>query len=322
MLPGEAYNVSIKSDILILLVILSLIISYIGKVGENTTFQKRFIAKDMSLLIDTLYASPGNIYVEYPHTTLWFGISFKKNTLEVFEKPTESQKTKEIAHFLEDTNLRITKQVFSPLEDYKEKKSFVRKYLPVFELFKKNKYDLSEKQTLSIRFFKTQNQIKIFDKEPRLNLNEIKCNTDEKIGKISFIQTENNNRFYNSIGNLFEDLGEITKIDLPKKEKNIILILSLKENSNSNYIKSYYDANSWPLSSLSCSIVNEILSMEFGKDKDAASIPLNKLTLNKKASLDNLNQILILELSKSSTFTDDDLQQIRQAIFSAINKLK
>lgn len=52
---------------LVLIVILTAIfLNYVNQEAKGKAFNKRYLARDVALLVNTLYASPGDISVKYP----------------------------------------------------------------------------------------------------------------------------------------------------------------------------------------------------------------------------------------------------------------
>jgi len=314
-------------DIIILLMVLSFIFSYIGEVGEQTSFQKRFLANDLALMVDTLYASPGNIYINYPQNTLWFGVSFTTNQVEVFEKEKDSPNLKETAYFLEDKNVDFVYESFIPKERYKEKKSFFKKYFPIFDLMNRFKHDITINQTLNLTFFKSDKDIKMSDGGPLPILTQIRCDTDPELddSEFIFLKGSGDNDFFQSNLYVFNELGKVIggeELSDEVEANSIIFTVIFKENQESDYIKSYFDAelSNELLSPISCNLVNEILSTGFGEAAYAASIPSNKITLNEKVELgfSQYKNIMLLEMGNNGSFKDEDYQNIRKSIYSTL----
>jgi hypothetical protein len=56
---------------------------------EKVDFNKRYLAKDLALTIDTLYAMPGFTYLNYDKDTMNFFIDFNKDSVSVYENKTD-----------------------------------------------------------------------------------------------------------------------------------------------------------------------------------------------------------------------------------------
>lgn len=55
-------------------------------IQETTYFEKNFLVRDMATVINALYASPGNIIVNYDKSTYWFSYEFNKDNVAVFDE--------------------------------------------------------------------------------------------------------------------------------------------------------------------------------------------------------------------------------------------
>ena len=53
---------------------------------KSTTFEKIYFARDNAMLINTIYAGPGNIQYDYQEKTDNFIFDFKQNKVEVYEQ--------------------------------------------------------------------------------------------------------------------------------------------------------------------------------------------------------------------------------------------
>lgn len=314
-------------DLFMLLMIIYLVFSHINRIGEQKTFQQRFLANDLALMVDTLYASPGNIYINYPQNTLWFGISFTKNKVEIFENKKDPANLKESANFIEDNHIVFEHKLFAPTEKQKSKETFVQKYLPVFYLLKRKTHGQEDK-TLDLTFIKDHNEIKILDTKTTPIINILNCNSINKKFGIIFITDTNNENFFQLASPILGIVGKIISKDelssIRLNDDSLFFYISIKENTDYDYIKSYFDAESGEksLHTLSCNIVNDILSAGFGEETEAASIPQNKITLTNKLALEKDSNIMILELSKKESFTEDDFQLIRKSIYSTLSNIE
>ena len=312
-------------DLLILLLVFYFILSAIGEVGENTLFQKKFLAKDMALLIDTLYAAPGNIYIDYPQNTLWFSARFSENKVEVFENQRKLINPIGEGSFLEDRNVRFVYKEFIPKTEYTDKKTLFQKYLPVFELLKRRKYDLEKSQTLNLTFLKTYNELIVANDGKFSNMNALKCPWKDNLNKEPLLVVDQKDAlFYIELLPFFKDSAEIIYLDDISDgtyTDNVIIIFTFNKTANSSYIRSYFDAESSALTALSCNIVNEILSNAFNARAETVSVPLNKITINQRAGFDGAeySNILLLELGKTESFTVDDYKNIRKALYFSLH---
>src|SRR3989344_1957898 len=67
-------------------VMLLQLLSQINVLKQYTIFEKGFLERDASNVIDSLYASPNNIVLDYDKDTKWFSFIFGKNSVNTYEK--------------------------------------------------------------------------------------------------------------------------------------------------------------------------------------------------------------------------------------------
>lgn len=53
--------------------------------ANDSTFEKNYFARDNALLLNTIYASPGDITYQYPEDTKNFIVEVKPNKIDVYE---------------------------------------------------------------------------------------------------------------------------------------------------------------------------------------------------------------------------------------------
>lgn len=152
-------------DIILLLVLLFMVFNpALTAQQENENFYKRFSAKNIALLIDTIYTSPYPIKMFYDERTLSFSYFFDENTVYVLDE-TQSKESKDKIgyHFIEDKN-----------------KEFIYKQIdPKFSVDKNTvQKDDDEKELLYIPLAFISNSIKV---EPlsAIPTNDLLSNLDE-----------------------------------------------------------------------------------------------------------------------------------------------
>jgi hypothetical protein len=80
---------------------------------ENSMFERRIIAADSAILIDTLYASPGNVMQHYYNNWQGFMISFEQNQVVVYKSANSSLPGNEPRYrFGEDTQIPFQYSTF------------------------------------------------------------------------------------------------------------------------------------------------------------------------------------------------------------------
>lgn len=61
------------------------LLSAINGLSQNTFFHRGFLERDIASVIDSLYASPGNIIIDYDKDTSWFSFIFGENSVNAYE---------------------------------------------------------------------------------------------------------------------------------------------------------------------------------------------------------------------------------------------
>ena len=144
-------------DLLLAIVIFLILASYVDRASEETTFEKNFLARDIALLIDALYASPGNVNLEYPQDTFWFTFEFNKNQVQVYdvtEIPTPTLIDRAVYPYIEDSNLEFSYKIITPENKAKKSKSILVRY-PPFSWFTSDRPAEEEGTSVSLSFIKT-----------------------------------------------------------------------------------------------------------------------------------------------------------------------
>jgi N-acetyl-anhydromuramyl-L-alanine amidase AmpD len=93
-------------DIMLILILLFGVFNpALSKQNSNKKFYKRFSAKNVALLIDTIYTAPYPLKIFYDEKTLAFSYLFEEDTVYVIdEDENENTKSKIGYHFIEDSN--------------------------------------------------------------------------------------------------------------------------------------------------------------------------------------------------------------------------
>ncbi|MBN2421880.1 hypothetical protein JXB41_01520 [Candidatus Woesearchaeota archaeon] len=104
-------------DLFVLLVIVIAFFFEIYTISKNTWFEKRFLAKDIAMMVDTVYASPADVVVVYPQNTLWFSFKFEKNKITVFDRLQEKKVSFSgiTQYFTEDNKLEFVYKDLNPI---------------------------------------------------------------------------------------------------------------------------------------------------------------------------------------------------------------
>jgi len=73
-------------DILMVATVIVAILLFINDVVQQTIFEKNYMARDMSILINTLYAAPGEVVYNYNENVQGFIFDIADNNVNVYRK--------------------------------------------------------------------------------------------------------------------------------------------------------------------------------------------------------------------------------------------
>ena len=73
-------------ELVIVFLVGLVLLDTVNSEAKGTAFEKNYLARDSALLINTIYASPGDIEYSYPYKTDNFIFDFKKNKVGVYEQ--------------------------------------------------------------------------------------------------------------------------------------------------------------------------------------------------------------------------------------------
>lgn len=102
-------------EIILLLIVCGLIILIIAKESSSYKFEKLFLSKDSAMFIDTLYASPSKIVVNYPQSSKAFYYIFEKNQVRTYHEK-EIVDMAESYYFTEEHDIDFKYGTFEPLK--------------------------------------------------------------------------------------------------------------------------------------------------------------------------------------------------------------
>ncbi len=89
------------------------IMKEIVNITEEVGFEANFLARDVAMVINTLYASPGNMIVTYDKNMKWFGLRIKDNVVGIHD---ETRPITELASypFLADRHATVNEGSLAP----------------------------------------------------------------------------------------------------------------------------------------------------------------------------------------------------------------
>ncbi|MFH0875484.1 MAG: hypothetical protein V1859_06085 [archaeon] len=103
-------------DLILIIVVVFSFFGEIWLISKSTWFEKRYLAKDISILTDAIYASPNDLEILYPENTFTFTVLFEKNKVTILDrkdKETLSQ-TGILNYFTEDENIKFIYKELNP----------------------------------------------------------------------------------------------------------------------------------------------------------------------------------------------------------------
>jgi hypothetical protein len=96
------------------IIVIIAIFSFIRDVSEQTIFEKNYFARDISLLINTIYSAPGDVVYDYADDKEDFIVEIEEGKVFVFSEG-EDKEDRIFYFFGEDTNFDIDENKFSYL---------------------------------------------------------------------------------------------------------------------------------------------------------------------------------------------------------------
>jgi hypothetical protein len=120
-------------EFILILIIVGLIILIIAREQQSDKFEKRFLARDMGMFIDSLYASPNPVLVKYPQETKGYSYKMESGKVTVY-KESQTIALGESYPFSEQTSILFVPKDIT-LTDKKEEDSVDE----ILIIFKKSK---------------------------------------------------------------------------------------------------------------------------------------------------------------------------------------
>ena len=100
---SEVMPLATVIEFILILIVVAMMATIISRETSSTKFEKRFLAQDIAMFIDTLYASPNDLVVRYPQD-FDYNIVFDMGKVTVYE---ESVSDGEYFSFTEDPNIEF-----------------------------------------------------------------------------------------------------------------------------------------------------------------------------------------------------------------------
>ena len=94
-------------ELILAAIVIIALFQFVNDVAEQTIFAKNYFARDMALLVNALYAAPGEVDYTYNEDTSNFIFDFNSNRLTVYEEG-DSEDNRNILYFYaENKNIPI-----------------------------------------------------------------------------------------------------------------------------------------------------------------------------------------------------------------------
>lgn len=313
-------------DLILAVIIFYYSATYVDQITSTTSFEKSFLSRDLALVIDSLYAAPAEVMLQYPQKTLWFSYKFDHNKVSVFERKLLS--LSKTAYFIEDKDLEFQPTVLNPKKEVED--SFVKRYISQVNIFSTKTPDLEPDTTVSIFLDKGTRELKISNekvyRQIKLECPEVSTKDNPTQKTLLIDQTHINNveidalttstgyAIYNQLRTNFKDIthtrvGEIwdlqrntEKINELTKQRRIEqadVILSIKIGTNpnmKNILKIQYSQESEEniqrkSEKLACFIANELGSEREIRIESASIIPTTRPIKDKISVLIELGNV-------------------------------
>lgn len=96
-------------------------LGWISETASNDLFERNYLARDLALVVDTIYASPGNVKVVYPTLSRGYTLEFTHNRVDVYDQTVDINPPlfrRGIYIYAEDLNIPIQPVVLAPDIDF------------------------------------------------------------------------------------------------------------------------------------------------------------------------------------------------------------
>lgn len=85
-------------ELILAVIVIIALFKFVNDVAEQTIFAKNYFARDMALLVNALYAAPGDVDYIYNESTSKFMFDFNSNRVVVYEEG-DSEDNRNILYF-------------------------------------------------------------------------------------------------------------------------------------------------------------------------------------------------------------------------------
>ncbi len=98
-------------QLLLIFLVSMFLMKFVSDVANNTMLEKNFLTRDIALLLDTIYAPPGDVTVDYENKVLAksnFRLSFLDNYVWIYEEGQDRELDGYYYYYLSDPNIKFT----------------------------------------------------------------------------------------------------------------------------------------------------------------------------------------------------------------------
>ncbi len=149
-------------DLVVALVVFLIAMRYVDFQLDQTTFEKRYLANDIALLVDALHVSPYPLIYTYPQPTLWFTYDFKKNGIIVSDKGLLASKG--ASSFTPDAKAPFPEKELVPEKPITDPSSVIKTLFKPLSWITSSKFALPEGSSVTLSFFRTPSSIDVAEK--------------------------------------------------------------------------------------------------------------------------------------------------------------
>ena len=235
--PTEETIYPIIAVSIAIVVVMLQLLSLISGLKDNTIFERTFLERDIANTIDSIYASPENIFIDYDKDAKLFSFIFDRNYVNAYEKTSIINQDNLVGYFSPDK-----KTAYSTIE---LKPVFAGEQPSIESLIKK----------VDMRLAKTDRRISVNEKNAFTpEMNEMECP-----------EIENSRRFSSSPSKGFNDIVDINdaaeKSYAARYDIFVWYYPGSYDDTAQNTIKAFIssDANLKENRRLACLILNQLL---------------------------------------------------------------
>jgi len=94
-------------EAIMLAVFVYILFTFVSDIRGNTIFEKNYFARDLAMMVNTVYASPQDLVYVYPDNTSRFYITIKDNKVRIHESALEAEEIDKIYWYADENQTRL-----------------------------------------------------------------------------------------------------------------------------------------------------------------------------------------------------------------------